>query len=1012
MKETGSIEPFHKLHAHARHDSKFMTLTQSQQFINGDGSDIIILDSGVMPDHIDFTDPDTGESRVQLVNWDYLMDNPDCTYEEWRAQDFTFKEMHELIFSAFNEMTSSLNYRSGSVALNEDGTLQYPTSTANYSRYWYQQQGIGDWRNNLLHRIGVFQASKNKGTPFAYLAEDYDDLTENIPNRSAMRHYINIASGHGTGCGSIAAGRLSSSPKSHIYVWLGSGGNKTPNNNQGFPGKAFTLFHRLKKQSGINRCTIVNKSSGTGNDKTHWEAQMFITASGNPSQKFDYENLPTHFITASIFFTSSTADTTTGGQRYEIRPKYDLGPIIEYMRNNKTCAEYRGDLSNSTASMDHVITEYDKITKFLNDTGHYWNYYRADSAYKRSTPIYSEDSGENSVANWAGENSHPYRKLRWSHNNYAYQVHPDRVIEAGMNYERFSYWQKRATQEGVVIVNSAGNNGHRSRPIEDILATTCADSNIGIDVLDPDFGPYPLRQFKVYYGDDHGNLSGELSGSISYGLVGGEGGYNIVKGTNGKGPNNFYNYNSKVDFDASDDWIRFTVGDLPGDHLYNSDIISAGGLAMTHDIDPHAIPHWYDTADIRPNFYLQTSTGGTSQLQPFANQQLLEDGVDASTPLKLVSNTSDFNSKFNERIMPQFSQLFPTSSLLPYERRNPLSDYGSRVDVWSSAYGHTFAYDSWHQGAQAQDTAPPGYTNEISFGYESDMQTLYHPSHSGIRKHYTFFPEETAFAGHMGSTDLDDGKPLNDETGDIISFKYQIVVPESQYEPEPGFKYAPGRRFYYNTQWTTQGTSHAAPEVTSVLGCLGQVLGLNLNATTAKEYIKKFSYKNSIAALEPGSAGRNFPSRWYNPLLRYGDILTTGNSGYNVSMQFNAQNDRLGSNTDITSVENWRKYIFSRLDRTNSPYALGGAPNLRIHNAFLNKTVEEFLVETKKISNILFTGSINIMHGTYDSVYDTEIEQQRLADNVARYGVVEQPGTQYIPILGTGSLDPGTGSLY
>ena len=67
---------------------------------SGENVDVVINDSGIDALHFEFQDAN-GNSRVQLVDWNYLLANGDRLiasgsdgYNEWRSKDFTFAQIN------------------------------------------------------------------------------------------------------------------------------------------------------------------------------------------------------------------------------------------------------------------------------------------------------------------------------------------------------------------------------------------------------------------------------------------------------------------------------------------------------------------------------------------------------------------------------------------------------------------------------------------------------------------------------------------------------------------------------------------------------------------------------------------------------------------------------------------------------------------------------------------------------------------------------------------------------
>ena len=93
--------------------------------ILGDNVDVLVHDSAIDVMHYDIRD------NIQLVDWQYLKDHPDCTWDEWRSNDITHLELNNIVKGYFQEILDESVVNNGFPQW-ETGLGGY-TFTGNYS---------------------------------------------------------------------------------------------------------------------------------------------------------------------------------------------------------------------------------------------------------------------------------------------------------------------------------------------------------------------------------------------------------------------------------------------------------------------------------------------------------------------------------------------------------------------------------------------------------------------------------------------------------------------------------------------------------------------------------------------------------------------------------------------------------------------------------------------------------------------------------------------------------------
>ena len=300
---SGSFGPRHKLHNHFAFQAS-QTIDIPSQEIDGKDVDIIIMDCGIDAAHYEFLD-DEGKTRVQMVNWNYLAANPDSLFDDWRTHDITMREIHEAIKTSFDALRSA-----GRSHL----------FTAPNGKPWYclfSDSVLYNEDNNLAARMGLYGPD---------VSADGVDRRQYLPYIPSNHHGMSVAS--------RAAGKSSCASGANIY----SLGNtfatpRAPFNkaHDAEPEQLVYLFHRCKQRSGITRPTILVNSTGIGQTVSAVEVEAnYFEKDGGGNYQTDTPII-NNTLTSSIFgVTKSIADATTGGARYDIRPKYDQSGILQY----------------------------------------------------------------------------------------------------------------------------------------------------------------------------------------------------------------------------------------------------------------------------------------------------------------------------------------------------------------------------------------------------------------------------------------------------------------------------------------------------------------------------------------------------------------------------------------------------------------------------------------------------------------------------------------------------------
>jgi len=239
--------------------------------ISGSDVDVIIFDSSIDPMHSEFKNR-IGESRLQLIDWEYLYNNPNTTWEDLRAHDITLSELDACIKDVCNIAVDNFIEAKGADATIEeieafdwpqeietilcgtkprdshdpDNQSQWVTPWTWTGRNYTAPSGKSMWQHPLFNRLGN------------YLLH----IVTRPANSSTHYHGTAAAAtsvGLDTGWGSDATIYF----LSHNFRLISSDG-KIRDHSEGVGQYLLSKFQELKKASNnINTLTVINHSGGS-----------------------------------------------------------------------------------------------------------------------------------------------------------------------------------------------------------------------------------------------------------------------------------------------------------------------------------------------------------------------------------------------------------------------------------------------------------------------------------------------------------------------------------------------------------------------------------------------------------------------------------------------------------------------------------------------------------------------------------------------------------------------------
>lgn len=201
--------------------------------IDGSGVDIYCIDDAFDIMHCELRD------NVQLVDWGYLVDHPDCTYEEWRAHDVTFEEINNTVARYFQEILDKWHEEDGIRAWSSSGEDENSTPEWSASR-------LSNYRFTRVYREKLIR----------------DGLT------LRLGHYLRVSnSNHGIGCASNIVGKIAGMAHgAKLFMWSQTASGVFNHYKSHTRMDMGALLAQCKVRSGIFRPTVMSMSMGSQND--------------------------------------------------------------------------------------------------------------------------------------------------------------------------------------------------------------------------------------------------------------------------------------------------------------------------------------------------------------------------------------------------------------------------------------------------------------------------------------------------------------------------------------------------------------------------------------------------------------------------------------------------------------------------------------------------------------------------------------------------------------------------
>jgi len=222
--------------------------------IRGAGVDIVIVDDGFDIMHYEYRD------NIQLVDWNYLIDFPECTWDEWRSHDFTHSDLNNAIKDIFQQELDT--------AVSNGGFDPDPS----FSPYFYGQLAyIQSTRTSAIETFNFDPMSFAQVDWRAIYADAFArELTR--PDGSTypggMLHYLNLGGqAHGTSTlSNIVGDKCGLAKDSPVYIVSTTAYlSYRPTKGETYMDFA-TLLAQCKTRSGITRPTVKSMSMSFGGD--------------------------------------------------------------------------------------------------------------------------------------------------------------------------------------------------------------------------------------------------------------------------------------------------------------------------------------------------------------------------------------------------------------------------------------------------------------------------------------------------------------------------------------------------------------------------------------------------------------------------------------------------------------------------------------------------------------------------------------------------------------------------
>lgn len=951
---------FSNLYNYASHDSNsfIKDWNYPDNGINGTGVDIVIIDTGVDALHHEFFDED-GNSRVQLVDWNYLAKHGDRLisnglngYNEWRAKDFSFSQINNYI----NHLITSHSNSNPSYA-----PYQYPFKfyfSAETSTY----PGIGSLPIDIYTK-----SSSTTGL--------YDGYSSSIWN------YIPFDP-HGTHVAGTAAGKnIGWAHGARVYSISATGMGYSTTANRPLnttDDELVYLFHLMKKSAGIDRPTIVNSSYGiprAGND-INVSPREYNQIKRDISEKWD--TIQSWSPTTYLKSTNPIPIENLNDLRASINTSQSLTINVE-PSSYYDPADYPVDEDLPSNSSAGDILNY--IPWFFGVTGSYslsgdYEWYRNRGAlhYFANKFKYTPDMfcfnnlfRQQKVGTIAAPN--PYNAAG------AFAYHP-LWTSVYNNIDTGHIFRQRAIDEGVVWVFAAGNTHGIASTVEEVKQRSAFEFT---------GSGWEWTEQRGWY---------EYTGSAFPGYT-----YPTSSFTNNSQPwleedkahlaPGFYamtrswdEFNNGSNTKVNSDVWKVGVGlygDLPNPYLYDSRVICVGATQVRAGKDPHAWFRWNQDPAAKEagkdvhGAYKDVNTQDLASLygpsQSLWGREALQRGLNITVP----GHTSNYYSaSFTTGDHEHFPETFGYSQ--PYR------------DYWPSMTG-SLGRPEFFAVTQSKVTLPVGesrvYDHKTNFSEAGSRIDIWAPGHlihsarpynfgNSTLTGFHWLPLHTMYDEAIRDIPM---KSLYNSDGSVNT-TYKQSIETFMRGTRNYFDNTTGKMYGYGT---LSGTSMACPQVVGVLGLYAQ-LNKDIDVKNAKSWLQANAYNgyipdtSKLSIFDNQSSEKTFDHLFGNQYwLERAMVPALGDSEYAIPgdtskyiLQSGSLDEETGTDTRAftryQSFPMWRWQQNYHFDRANIR-ALHGAPNKLLHWPYssIYNTPDSFNFtdrNSKVFNNIMLTGSV------------------------------------------------------
>ena len=972
---------FSNLYNYSHEDSMFISgsIGLAKYGWTGEGVDVCIVDHAIDPTHYEFTNTETQDSRVQLVDWNYLVKHIDrlvlsgsAGWDEWRARDYTFAQIdhyikHLINSQNFSTVKSEVNYISDQLLIDISSNNPAPAGIdlVNSSEYLHPETGA---------TLGF---------------------------SSSMAHYIPLAGpsqGHGTHCAGTVAGRtVGWAHKANIY-----GIDRYEVNINGAKQEELIYYLQLlKKAAGYNNCIIVNNSYGFPRNQygtLGYHAALETTKScilqgdRGDGSTYTWEGDPvtenSSYINNLFREFTITSPDDAGIISASFEPFYIYTGSLAYTTTstyNSTCSIYP-DLDSQVQAQYNFIKRYGysldhrvSIGAYLTNNkqkmksnnwgdGYYkYQYYLPEYRYHRTANMQFRQAGinEGAIYVYAAGNDH----------------HVMNTVSASEADAVFIHSASLGNQQDDYFVGGSGS----------IALPTGSDTPaFDIDVLGTTGDPEKDGSMFPFGSPD----TTRLQYATTYWLQPGV--YSHTR--------SYDEYKDGVLYSSSVHTVPSMLrGDMPTALVYDQNVIAVGASTVTMQRDPHAFPDQrplndfdiYATGirDFAENFSQSAgalfpddrlvyplpgnSTSVVSEFfkfKGFKNRQISTrtwkhyskaefvnipgDGTiyNMQTSSAAINTTADsinlsylgwleydpapFITSYNIN-----KRSFPTQARLPLDSPAEFSNTGPRVDIWAPGEDIVSARQYLFDGSvDLEHMFDMGFRDIPKTKYDVGGTTL--SDLLSAEKLPAYVPRSLSGLLSM------DTSTARGRSGKIIS-KYRA----------------------------SSGTSMAAPQVVGALALYAQV-NPTMTVDEARYWLQTHAYHGYI----PDITGCTpFSSEQTIHKSVYGDAkMQDMKRVFNVGFHYTERNTRIidvddvnGDRVEVEDIHSFRQGLLLRHELATYK-ALNGAPNLILHFPYYNTYASDFVLPTTSsvdsmLSNVTVSGSIgigNIVRSTEETVID------------------------------------------